>query len=473
MIVRRIKKYCFIIEIQIIIIFFIFICPSTFNLQAQTNSSYSFIVAGHTYGSHTGSNIGLHPNFLTSLNVGFDSSVHFFVLTGDIVNTSTIESWQQVELELTQYALPNYFVMGNHDANAIGTAVFEEKFGNTYYSFDYRHERFIILNSTEIDRSISPNQMVFLKDCLNNADDSINTVFIFFHELLWNSLEKYKGVMANSRSRYDQIKTYSNYWSDVNPLLEQYPDKRFYLFAGDVGGNTDAISAFYDNWGHITLLASGMGEVTDENYLVVTVTIDGTVAFKLVPLNAGVTMNDIDYYSVPRQPEFILGDSMVSSNLPYEYSVAQIYNADSYIWELPANASGTSKTNSIQVLFDDNFTSGTISVSASSQSFGNSAPASKAVSLNGTSINNETLDRLEVNIHQNNYQNNILEILSEKSDNFTIEIFIVDGTKIYSNTVKTFAGIKTQIELPVLPNNLYFVSVSGNQVKKVKKIVVW
>jgi hypothetical protein len=444
---------------------------SNFTLQAQINRSYSFIVAGHTYGGHAGTNIGLYPKFLASLDAGFDTLTRFMVFTGDLVNNSTAESWQQVEQELNKYAMPYYYSMGNHDANAIGTSVFEAKFGKTYYSFDYQKERYIILNSTEKERSISAVQLEFLKEKISNTGDTINKVFVFFHEVLWNSLEKYKGVLANSRSRYDQIKAYSNYWSAVHPILEQYPDKEFYVFAGDVGGNTDAISAFYDKWGHITLLASGMGEVADENYLVVTVKDDGPVAFNLVPLNAGVTLKEIEYYSVPKQPEFILGDTIVSPNVTYEYSVAEAFNADSYNWELPEHASGTSTGNSIQVLFDTSFTSGTISVSASKSSFGSSYPASKTVSLSATSIKIEKAEILEVNVYRKS-QNDILELYSESADDFQIEIFTFDGRIIYKDMVRTLGGIEKEIVLPVLSQSIYLVSVKGNHIKKVKKCLM-
>jgi predicted MPP superfamily phosphohydrolase len=469
-ILKKLKSKFWSIQIHVFLI--LALCISNIHLFSQPKETYSFIVAGHTYGAHTGTNIGLYPKFLTSLDAGFDTSTRFMVFTGDLVNKSTAESWAQVEQELNKYELPCYYVMGNHDGDAAGISVFESKFGNTYYSFDFNNDRFIILNSTEKDRSISDNQLEFLKETVESADDSIHKVFIFFHELLWNSLEKYKGVLSNSRSRYDQIKAYSNYWDEVHPLLELYPDKKFYVFAGDVGGNTDAIATFYDKWNNITLLASGMGEVADENYLVATVMEDGTVDFKLVPLNTGVTLNTIEFYSVPEQPLFLLADTAISPNISYEYSVTEIKNADSYIWELPEHANGTSTTNSIQVSFDVSFTSGTISVIASSQFFGSSAPASKIVSLNETSILKEKADRLKIHVYRNT-QYSILEVFSEIADDLQIDIYGIDGRKFYSNKIRINRGMKKQIELLLLSRNIYIVSASGKMGKKVEKVMVW
>ena len=265
-------------------------------IYAQVDTSYAFIVAGHAYGSHDGVNIGLHPKLLNSLNSGYDSNAAFIVFTGDIVNHSTSESWQQVENELAYIGLPSYYVMGNHDDNDIGWQIFEDKFGSTYYMFCSQSELYIVLNSTEEDRSISSNQIGFLNEQISLAGDTTRNIFIFFHEVLWNSHEKYIGLKSNKRSRYDQMVNFSNYWEEVHPMLSGNPDKNFYLIAGDVGGNPDAIAAFYDTWDNVTFLASGMGEVTDENFLLIRVHHKDSIEIGLIPLDCDISLPDIEFY---------------------------------------------------------------------------------------------------------------------------------------------------------------------------------
>ncbi len=277
-----------------------------FSGNAQSDSTYSIIVAGHAYGAHAGTNIGLHLPFLEKLKSNIDSTVKYIFLTGDIVNHSTTESWQQVATELSEFDANSCYVMGNHGNNSVGHQVFQEKHGGTYYNFNYGNEMFIVLNSTESDRSISPAQLVFLDEALKSANAVQNRIFIFFHEIIWNSNEKYKLVRSNSRSRYDQMIYHSNFWDEMFPMLTAYPEKEFYLIAGDVGGNPDAIAAFYDKWENVTLLSSGMGEVMDENYLKVDISSD-TVKFKLIPLDDGVEMNSIKWYNVPEKPDSIVG----------------------------------------------------------------------------------------------------------------------------------------------------------------------
>ncbi len=46
--------------------------------NAQVDTTYAFIVAGHAYGAHSGGNLGLHPVLLNSLDAGIDTNAAFF-----------------------------------------------------------------------------------------------------------------------------------------------------------------------------------------------------------------------------------------------------------------------------------------------------------------------------------------------------------------------------------------------------------
>ncbi len=344
-------------------------------------------MAGHAYGAHAGENSGLHPALLNRLDAGTDSLAAFIVLTGDIVNYSTPESWQQVETELSRYPFPAYYVMGNHDSNETGLQVFLDKYGSTWYSFRQQHDLFIVLNSTETDRSISPVQLEFLETQIRQAGDSVRRIFIFFHEILWNSHEKYTGVRSNSRSRYASMVPYSNYWEEVHPLLAGDPERQYVVIGGDMGGNPDAMAAFHDRWGNVNLLASGMGEVADENYLLVRVRGEAPAEFELVPLRDGVDLYPVEYYSVPPAPDTIQGPGEVTpGSTGVVYSVPEVFNATSYIWELPEGLTGHSISGSIFADVHPGFTEGIISVMAERDGFGAGAPALKTVQAATTGI---------------------------------------------------------------------------------------
>ncbi len=410
-------------------------------LMAQPGSGYSIIVAGHAYGAHAGTNIGLHPPLFQKLSEEKDA-VSALILTGDIVNTSTTASWQQVEKEITNLGLNAFYVMGNHDDNATGKAVFAAKHGGLYYSFNIQNDLFIVLNSTESDRSISPIQLQFLKNTISDAGSDCHKVFVFFHEVIWNSHEKYKLVRSNSRSRYAQIKDVSNFWTDVFPVLTANAEKEFYLFSGDVGGNPDAIAAFYDKRQNVALLSSGMGEVADENYLKVKIRPD-TVLFELVALNKEVTMKPMEWYSVPVKPGFIEGPPKINTSAPvYRYSVLPVFNATSYLWSLSEGISGSSDSASINLHFAAGFQKGQIMVRAVNDGFGISDPAILEIENENYTGFIENKINPEFSVFQSGGIIQIRFYAKEPSDS-NLQVFNSAGVLLFQQNVGLNQGLNT------------------------------
>ena len=438
----------------------------------QPQNEYTILVAGHAYGAHAGTNIGLHPPLIKKLSEEKDS-VSALILTGDIVNTSTTASWQQVEKEITNLGLTAFYVMGNHDNNATGKAVFNAKHGGLYYSFKIQNDLYIVLNSTESDRSISPTQLQFLKNTLLNAGSDCHKVFIFFHEVIWNSHEKYRLVRSNSRSRYTQIKDVSNFWDQVFPDFTNYSDKEFYLFSGDVGGNPDAISAFYDKWRNVTLLSSGMGEVADENYLKVKIRPD-TVLFELVALNDGVTMKTMEWYSVPVRPDFIEGPEKISTSAPFSgYAVSPVFNATSYLWSLSEGISGSSDSANINLHFAADFQKGQISASAVNDGFGISEPAILEIqNENYTGFNENKIDP-EFTVFQSG---GIVQIRFNADENAEskLQVFNSAGILLYQQNVSLTWGLNT-LNISELANykGLVILSLQTRNQCFLKKVLIY
>lgn len=440
--------------------------------SAQNDSSYSILVAGHAYGAHAGTNIGLHPPFLDKLRTNPDSSVTALFLTGDIVNQSTNESWIQVEKELLSLGLSTYYVMGNHDNNSVGLAVFKKKYEATYYSFSIQNELYIILNSTESDRSISPTQLQFLNEVLKKAESSQKRIFIFFHEVIWNSHEKYRLVRSNSRSRYEYMVNISNFWNQVFPMLTAYPEKKFYLFAGDVGGNPDAIAASYDRWGNVTLISSGMGEVKDENYLKVNILPD-TVTYQLIPLQNEVEMKPITWYNVPEKPGRIEGPSIINPlESSTKFQISPIGNATSYRWSLSDGIFGSSDSSAINLHFDTNFQNGKITVSAINDGFGESEPAVLEVFAESTSTSERQMDS-GFGIQQNQ-QSIQLSFYSETRLSSQLRIFDQMGRLNLTDHVLLNSGINTQIvDKHLLGKGLVFIELSDGNKRLIRKTILY
>lgn len=408
--------------------------------HGQDTTRYSILVAGHAYGAHAGTNIGLHPPFLTRLAFEDTTGMEGLFLTGDIVNRSTSASWVQVEEELTALGLNAYYVMGNHDDNTIGHNVFKAKHGGLYYSFILHNDLYIVLNSTESDRSISSTQLTFLSNILQNA--SARRVFIFFHEVIWNSHDRYRLVRSNSRSRYEQMRTVSNFWQEVAPMLKGYPNRHFYLFAGDVGGNPDAIAASYDRWDNMTLLTSGMGEVPDENYLRVDIAPD-TVSFTLRALNDAVVMRNIEWYNIPLKPQQM--DGPVVINVPVSgvrYSVTPVFNATAYVWGFPIEATGVSDSASIDLSFNENFQSGPVVARAFHDGFGSSDPVFLNVQSSDYTAVNELEESNALRIHQTQ-QSVLINCSFDQPTNGHLKIYHASGKLLYSQPFRIRAGANT------------------------------
>lgn len=256
-----------------------------------------FLVAGHAYGAHTGSNQGLHPPLVDKLSTDAFGHLDFLAFTGDVLRRCNEDAWHIFERQLQPLGIPFYLAMGNHDASDFGLDRVRGQFGALYYFFDISTTRFIFLNTQEVARSISPGQLAFLQDALQDSE-GIGTFFIFMHELLWLSHKpEYRKIRANSRSRQKKLSK-SNYWSAVHPMLVQQAPRQAFVIAGDVAGNEDAIPAFKDEVDNVTLIASGMGEVKEENAMLVTLRA-GKPTFRLFALD-GSPPRTLDDYSPER-----------------------------------------------------------------------------------------------------------------------------------------------------------------------------
>jgi hypothetical protein len=438
----------------------------------QPDFVYSILVAGHGYGAHLGKNIGLHPPFLEKLNAIKDTNVMGLFLTGDIVNYSNTSSWKQVESELADMNFDSYYVMGNHDDNTVGHAEFQKKFGSTYYYFVYKTDLFIVLNSTESDRSISPPQLEFLDQVLTNTDSNWKRVFVFFHEVIWNSIEKYQLVRSNSRSRYAQMVLVSNFWQEVFPRFEALPDKKFYLFAGDVGGNPDAIAASYDRWENVTLLSSGMGEVPDENFMKVEILPD-TVIFELVALNNNLAMNPITWYNVPEKPAEIVGPASISvTHDSFNYQANNVFNATAYRWNLSVGISGSSDSSAISLHFDPDFQAGKITAIAVNDGFGESEPVELEVVADGNTLSPSENISSEFKIYQVGQNLQIACITGNKTASH-LNLYNSLGQLVYHDDFVLNSGLnRKMVYLPVPISGIAIAELTSGNQRITQKIIL-
>jgi hypothetical protein len=266
--------------IQQILCIFILVCSFSANAQ-NSQVLYSFFVSGHAYGQ-PGIKNGLYPPFKKKFDyIRNRPEIKFGVFTGDIVAANpTADDWDKVDIDIKNLGLPVYFAVGNHDME--DRELFESRYGETYFSFAFQNDLFIVLDPNIDGWNISGEQMDFLKKTLLDNSENTDNIFVFFHQLLWwknNSI--YTRYRPNSfEGKADKI----NFWSEVEPMFSKLSNEVF-MFAGDVGAGSWAADFMYDKYGNISLIASGMGEGDGDNFVVANVHEDKSVSYDLICLN--------------------------------------------------------------------------------------------------------------------------------------------------------------------------------------------
>lgn len=182
--------------------------------KQATDESYSFFVAGHTYGSPAGDNIGLHPPFLDEFDkLNNDTRLAFGIFTGDIVRKASQVAWDTIDRQLERLDMKVYFCAGNHDTYQ--RELYEGRYGNTFYSFKHNKDLFIILDGSLNRWNIEGKQLEFLHNTLVEAAPSVNNVFVFIHQLVWWDENNVFSSVKLNWPPYTPDTT--NYWSTVEP----------------------------------------------------------------------------------------------------------------------------------------------------------------------------------------------------------------------------------------------------------------
>ncbi|SDR75119.1 Calcineurin-like phosphoesterase [Formosa sp. Hel1_31_208] len=261
-----------------------FVC--LFGCSKTEGVKHSFFVAGHTYGdpNNKGKDKGLYQPFKDKFGfINEQKKIKFGVLLGDVVWKPN--AWPEAQEDISKLKMPIYIARGNHDGPL---KAFESKFGKSYQSFIQNDALFIILDPNIDQWNISNEQLIFLKNKLRIEGKKVKNIFIFTHQVLWWSKEKFAKPKPNSiQNRASK----TNFWTKIEPLLSS-TNKPVFLFAGDVGAfskehrKKDHITEYsYFTEGNITYITSGMGGGIRDNFVIVDIHNNGEVTFRLIHLN--------------------------------------------------------------------------------------------------------------------------------------------------------------------------------------------
>ena len=266
--------------------------------MSEINNSYTFVMAGHIYGSH---NSSIYPSasLLANMDILFEKDIEFMVLLGDIFQRpNEVEIQQLKETFLNNLDYPVFNSPGNHDLE--DRELYVKHFGKTYFSFEISSELFVFLDSEVNNGKIMDDQLEFINNRIQIFEnkENIKNMFIFSHRLLWAignpPFDKIVDWVNGPGWHPEDALTVSEY---ILPKLKSVKGKNVYFVSGDIGAG--AFTIFYqdDINSNITYLATGLGDHENDVIIKVRLDRDGNVLFSPISLR-GRKMEPIKNYNI-------------------------------------------------------------------------------------------------------------------------------------------------------------------------------
>ena len=301
MITRRILKGCRAVSCQLLAVSLLIFTPlvvtaeefpTSFNdvsldsIEVHPEKGFSFLVGGHLYGAPR--NIeSMYPSstLLGSIDLINDTQAAFFVGLGDLTRGGTTKEFDLFESGFTdRLAMPFINAIGNHDAKF--PSKYERRYGTPYDDFTVGNAAFIVLDTERDGGEIRGEQWnTFGKRLLElKKDGAIDHIFIFSHKMIW-ALDERFGVFLGWSNAYNYPDG-TQYTEQILPLLRTVSeDKPITWISGDTGTRPNA-SLFYDDQTGtgITLIATGIGDRSEDAIVKVSVSPEGTVGYQPISL---------------------------------------------------------------------------------------------------------------------------------------------------------------------------------------------
>ncbi len=158
---------------------------------STSSCEFSFLVMGDSRGTKS---LEIPEMYKAALREANLLAPDFVFHTGDHIMGYTADTselhmeWNAVMLTNSELKVPFYAVPGNHDIqNATDRGYFLKNFPRgLYYSFDHNRSHFVLLNSEDLDHpdSIAGSQLDWLKADLVRAKRA-DGIYLFLHKPLW------------------------------------------------------------------------------------------------------------------------------------------------------------------------------------------------------------------------------------------------------------------------------------------------
>jgi len=161
------------------------------SLNFNNNSrGFHFVVTPDHTGAHRS---GILKKGIDRINL---MQPEFVVSVGDLIEGYTHDStvienqWSEFNNSIKQLQMPFFYVAGNHDyTNPTMEALWQHKYGTSYYYFIYKNVLFLCLNSEDgatglKNPDFSEKQVSFVEKTLSE-NPNVDWTMVFMHQPLW------------------------------------------------------------------------------------------------------------------------------------------------------------------------------------------------------------------------------------------------------------------------------------------------
>ncbi|WP_461864905.1 metallophosphoesterase family protein [Thermococcus sp.] len=149
----------------------------SFLIDAKPVSNFTFLAVGD---HRPGSGLKQPEVFLKIMNMINKDKGIFVVDGGDLVYSGRVSEWGEL-FKVWKWDKPVFVAPGNHEYQMDGKNVYHRYFGPTDYSFSFGGYRFIFMDNTENDYSLSSSQWKWLEEELETAKKLKERPVIIMH----------------------------------------------------------------------------------------------------------------------------------------------------------------------------------------------------------------------------------------------------------------------------------------------------
>ena len=161
---------------------------SSFSLNEKplidSEKPLKFLIAGHIYGNPNENDVNKPATtLLTNVQLINQMNLDMVVLLGDIVKESTEENFDYFNKYFLDFMqVPVFNAVGNHDVG--NRILYKNKFGETTFSFIYKEQLFIFVDTNVELFSLDENQLTYVQNEIIKAinDNKVKSIHLFAHQ---------------------------------------------------------------------------------------------------------------------------------------------------------------------------------------------------------------------------------------------------------------------------------------------------